>query len=371
MILTTKKYAGHKQARLALPLVSLGAAVAALSGCGGPSTNVGGAGAPTQDSGPVVYGLQAAAVATGATDQGETSGLTFNVTTTSGTTSTTTATGALVAGTKYTTLTGAGPLPIYRTTFSTGIPLGFAPGGAYFNVSSPVAAVPTNYTGSLVFGAYVSTGVQKSLSVNLNTSSIILTSPEAPGFSVPLAFDPTFGSGVLSQAEYKTAPFALPAFMQTTGLHSLHTTIADVGNPVQSSATDFVVATVAPTAVALFLQSLTALTPATATAAAKLTTTAIAAGDTVTLDGGSGIGVYPTGYTGTLADAQGTVVLFTTPGTHTLTETDSTGKTVQTETFTLGTDTAGTTILTPPTPDNAPTGAIAKVVRAAKRTVTH
>lgn len=378
MTRTLKKYTADKRARLALPLVGLGAVAAALSGCGGASTNAGGAGAPTLDSGPVVYGLQPAAVTTGAVDQGETSGLTFNVSTTSGSTTTTTTAGALIAGYKYTTVSGAGPLSVYRTNFSTGIPLGFSAGGAYFNVKSTASAVPTNSTGSLVFGTYVSTGTQNSKQIDLNTSSIVLTSPEAPSFSVPLTFDPAFGSGVLSQAEYKTAPFTLPAFMQTTGLHSLHATVADVGSPVQSSATDFVVATVAPTDVALFLQSINVLVPAVAATAAtpvvaaSVVNTAITPGNTVTIDGGKGIGVYPTGYVGTLADTQGTVVLFTTPGTHTVTETDSKGAVVQTETFTLDPKTTpGTTLLAPPTPDGVPTGIVARIVHVARRAIKH
>ena len=378
MTQTLKKYSADGRARLALSLVGLGAIAAALSGCGGASTNVGGGGAPTLDSGPVVYGLQPAAVTTGAVDQGETSGLTFDVSTTSGSTTTTAAAGALVAGYKYTTISGAGPLAVYRTNFSTGIPLGFSAGGTYFNVKTTGTAVPTNYAGTLVFGTYVSTGTQNTKQIDLNTSSIVLTSPEAPGFSVPLTFDPAFGSGVLSQAEYKTAPFPIPAFLQTTGLHSLHTTVADVGNPAQSSATDFVVATVAPTDVALFLQSINVLVPAVAATAAtpvvaaSVVNTAITPGNTVTIDGGKGIGVYPTGYVGTLADTQGTVVLFTTPGTHTVTETDSKGAVVQTETFTLDPKTTpGTTLLAPPTPDGVPTGPVAKIVHVARRAIKH
>lgn len=339
-----------------LPLLGVGAVAAALSGCGGASTSSGAASVATPNSGPVIYGVNALALASGGATTGETSGLSF--TPTEGTTD-----GAIVGAFAYKTTNGAGPLPAYQADFpngvssdgvvsSAGVPLGFAPEGSYYGTSAAVAALPTNYTGTLTFGAYISTGALNTKPVDLNTSSVVLTSSEDPTFTEPLTFDPNFGTGVLAQTQYKTAAFPMPAFLQTTGLHDLHTTVADVAG--QSSTTDFVVATVAPTNVALFLQSLTVLTPATATAAATTTTTAIAPGDTVTIDGGAGVGVYPAGYTPEIADAQGSVVLFTAPGTHTVTETDPTGALVQTETFTLDPTTAGTTILTPPNPDGAP-----------------
>lgn len=367
----------NKRARVALPLVGLGALAAVLSGCGG-ATSGGGASIATPDSGPVVYGINALALSSGATTQGETSGIAFNASSTDAKGNvTTTPTGVFVGAFAYKTVAGAGPLPAYQAAFpnsgptTAGIPLGFTPSGSsfYYGSSAGVAALPTNYAGALTFGVYASQGARGGNLVPINPSSIVLTSPEAPSFSLPLTFDPTFGSGVLAQTQYKGTTTGVPAFLQTTGLHDLRATIADTAG--QSSTTDFAVASVAPTDVALALPSITVLTPATATAAAALTNTPIAAGDTVTIDGGAGIGVYPTGYTGTLADAQGTVVLFTTPGTHTLTETTSKGTVVQTETFTLAATTAGTTLLGPPTPDGAPTGAIVKKVVRARRLIKH
>lgn len=364
----------HKAVRVALPLAGLGAFAAVLSGCGGASTNNTQIIA-TPDSGPVIYGVNALALSSGALTTGETSSLVF---TPAGGAQTV----ALVGAINYKTTGGAGPLPTYKASFpatgtsDAGVPLGFGAGGLYFNSTTAVSAVPTT-AGNIVFGVYVSPPVKNSAPVDINPSSIVLTSPESPSFSLPIVFDPNFGAGAnVSQTQYKTAPFALPAFMQTTGLHDLKASIADVAG--QSSTTDFAVPVVAPTDVALFLQSINVLVPAVAATAATpakpatVVNTAINPGDTVTIDGGKGIGVYPTGYTGTLADAQGTVVLFTTPGTHTVTETDPTGKTVvQNETFTLASTTAGTTILSPPTPDGAPTGAIAKVIHAAKRIIQH
>lgn len=366
----------------ALPLVGFGALTAVLSGCGGATQN-GANLAPTHDSGPVIYGINANANRTIGTTQG-TSGLSFTDPATSATD------GAVVGVTSYTTTHGPGPLFTYQSTYpngtlsngvtsSPGIPLGFAAGAAYFNIASttPIIAIPTNAS-NLVFGAYASAGVVNNIPVDIVPSSIVLTSSESPSFSLPLTFigAAAIGSGVLAQTQYNSAPFPVPTFMQTAGLHDLRTTISDVdGN---SSTTDFAVATVDPTSVALFLQSINVLVPAvaaTATTPAKPATvvnTAINPGDLVTIDGGPGTGVYPAGYQPTIADAQGTVVLFIKPGTHTVTETDPTGKTtVQTEIFTLATTTAGTTILVPPTPDGAPTGAIAKIVYAAKRIVKH
>jgi hypothetical protein len=366
--MTLKKYFLNKRAlRAALPLAGLGVAAAAFTGCGGATQN-GANLSPIHDSGPVIYGVNANA--NRQIESQETSGLSF---TAGGTTS-----GAVIGVTSYVTTHGPGPLftyqsaypngtPVDGVTSSPGVPLGFAAGAAYFNVAAAitVAAIPTNYAGSLTFGAYASSGVVNNLSVDIVPASIVLTSSESTTFSQPLTFigAGAIGSGVLAQTQYQSAPFAIPAFMQTTGLHDLRTTIADVdGN---SSTTDFAVATVAPTDVALFLQSFDTGTMS----GGNEVFTAITAGDTVTIDGGKGIGVYPTGYAPTTADANGTVVLFTTPGTHTVTEADPTGKTVNTSTFTIPTTAAGTTLFAVPTMTATTVAAVARphaVARAVK-----
>ncbi len=351
--------------RAGLPLAGLGIVAAALSGCGG-ATSGGATAIPTPDSGPVLYGINALAARSGSVTAGETSGLSF-------TPANGALEGAIVGAFAYNTVNGAGPLPSYVASFpnaggkTAGIPLGFPQSGGsfYYNSSAQAAALPTNFTGNIIFGVYASQGAKNGNLVDINPASIVLTSSEAPTFSAPMIFDPNFGTNGISQSQYKTAPFAVPAFMQTTGLHDLRAAIADTAG--QSSTTDFVVATVDPTSVALFLQSINVLVPAvpavgtTPAKPATVVNTAITPGDLVTIDGGPGTGVYPAGYTPTVADAQGTVVLFVKPGTHTVTE-SATGNVVQTETFTLATTTAGTTILVPPTPDGAPAGSARPLV---------
>ena len=334
----------------AVPLAGLGAALAAaLSGCGGATTSTSSFVA-TPDSSPVIYGLGAQAILGPAGVYNETSGLAY---TDSGSG---TQIGVLTAATAFKTDHGPGPIPVYLKSFApAGIPLGFAVTGTYITGANAVA-LPTASAGAVVFRVYVSPGAIGGNSVNINTSSLVLTSSEAPAFSQPLTFDLAgIGVGPLGQGQYTTGTFALPATLATSGVHNLHAVVADTAG--QQTETDFGVAVVAPADVCLFLQSLTANVPATATAAATTKTTAITTGDTVTIDGGKGTGIYPAGATPTIADAQGTVVLFTQPGTHTLTETSAKGVVVQTETFTLPTSTAGTTIESPPTPAQAASAA--------------
>lgn len=348
-LMTPKRPNINKQTlRAVLPLAGLGIVAAALSGCGG-ATSGGAVSLATPNSGPVIYGINALAQSSGAVTTGETSGLAA-ISTSSGAASTTFI-GALTGAIAYNTVAGAGPLPAYVAAFpnsggaTAGVPLGFAPNGTYFNSSAPVAAVATDTADNLVFGIYVSQGAKGGSLVDINTSSPVLTSPESPTFSLPLVFDPNFGSGALAQTQYKTAAFTLPNFMKTTGLHDLRASIADTAG--QSSTTDFAVATVAPTAVAFFLQSFdTGTVDKTNTEVFN----AIAPGDTVTVDGGAGIGVYPAKFAPTVADAQGTVVLFTAPGTHTIVETSTTGKVVNTSTFTVAATTAGATFFAVPAP---------------------
>ena len=333
-----------------LPLSGLGAALAAvLSGCGGATTG-GSAGVATPDSSPVIYGLNAQAAIGG----------TFNATSGLAYTGSDGQTGVLTGATAYKTDAGPGPLPAYQSNFSTGIPLGFPTGGAF--LTGPIGgALPTASAGAVVFRAYISTGTKGGNQVDLNTGSVVLTSSESSTFSQPLTFDGAgIGTGPLGQGQYTTATFALPPALATTGLHNLHTVVSDVAG--QKSETDFAFAEVGPTDVALFLQSFDTGKP---DPKSKTTPPAdifapITAGDTVTIDGGQGTGTYPTGYAATTADAQGTVVLFTTPGAHTVVETDSKGKVVQTSTFTLPATAVGTTIYAVPAPAATTTASVSK-----------
>lgn len=290
-----------------LPLAGLGAALTvALSGCGGATTS----GTPivaTPNSGPVIYGANALAASTGAAVQGETSGMVL----TDGS-----GTGVITGAVGYKTDSGAGPLPAYASTFDAGIPLGFSANGNYFNSTSG-QALTTSYAGSLIFGAYISTGIQNGDKVDLDTNSVVLTSLEDPAFSQKLTFDPNFGRGVLSQAQYKTASFAMPGFLKTTGLHDLHTVIADVAG--QKSETDFNVLALAPTDSAVVMQVLSkdasgyftvAVPGATATITGALPNVPAykAAGAPATLSS-----------TTSYSDSQGVVILFAAPGDQTVT----------------------------------------------------
>lgn len=315
--MTLKRHLFNKQAlRAVLPLVGLGVVAAAISGCGGASTNNNPIVA-TPDSGPVIYGQSALAIINGSTIQGETSGLTF--TPDSGK-----AEAALVAATGYKTVAGSGPLPSYQASFPPiGIPTGFSPGGAYYNNATSIvnAAVPTTYAGNLVFGAYISTGVRSGLPVDLNTGSVVLTSSESSTFSEQLAFDPTFGSGVLAQSQYKTAAFPLPAFMQTTGLHNLHASVSDVDG--QSSATDFSVVSLAPAdSAALVTVNFTNSSKQTApVAGAVATITGALPSVAAYKDSAAPTGADALPITTSYADAQGSVLLFAAPGPQTVTVT--------------------------------------------------
>jgi len=186
----------------------------------------------------------------------------------------------------------------------------------------------------------------------------VLTSPEVPGFSQPLTFDSAGAGNGLNAGQYTTAAFTLP--FTTSGIHQFTAALSDAAG--QSTSTTLGVVVVAPTDVALFLQSFDTGTPdpkSKTTPPADIFT-AITPGDTVTIDGVQGTGVYPTGYAVTTADDQGTVVLFTTPGAHTVTETDAKGTVVQTAAFTLPDTAAGTTIYAVPAPAATTTAAVAK-----------
>lgn len=312
-------------------LATLGASVAlVLSGCGGASNN---AGSANPAATPTIYGINPADGSTG-------SGLEFPVTSTD------------AAGPSTTTATGAvtGALSSTAKPLEGTVPLGFPAG-------TTDSAVPVSQA-DVVFRALAANGNFGSGAGDIVGSSLVLTSPEVPGFSQPLAFDLAGTGNGLNAGQYASAPFTLP--FTTSGIHQFTTSISDVGG--QTSTTTLGVVVVAPTDVALILQSFDTgkPDPASKTKPPADLFTAITAGDTVTIDGGPGTGVYPTGFAPTTADAQGTVVLFTTPGTHTVTETDPKGTVVQTSTFTLPATAAGTTIYAVPAPAATTTASVSK-----------
>jgi hypothetical protein len=306
----------------------LGASTAAvLSGCGGATVNSGG-GAITNAT-PTVYGINSDTGSTG-------SGIEFPQTAASASGSTTTTAGGIVGALSSTAI------PIEGA-----VPLGFPPGAYEADNATAGQAVPTSQP-SVVFRALVANGNAGNAVSPI--TGVTLTSPEVSGFTQTLTFG-SVGTGPAGSAGYATPPFTLP--FTTSGVHQFTASVTDQGG--KSSATVLGVVVVAPTDVALFVSSFdtgtTTQPPVTTppTAPTEVFNT-IAAGDTVTIDGGKGDGVYPTGYSINMPDANGNVVLFAAPGTHTVVETDPTGKIINSNTFTLPATAAGTTIYAVPAP---------------------
>ena len=315
-----------KHLRRAGLLAALGTSVAAaLSGCGGASTNSGNA-APLAT--PVAYGVTPinnnvgfGGVAGSGLESAD--GTTGYITGALSTTAT-----ILASEGGFTTGFAFGPVSADNTTLQVAAPAG-----------------PT----SVIFRADLANGNNGGAVGPIVPSSVVLTSPEVPSFTQPLTFNSALiGVGPDGNAQYVSAAFPSP--FTTSGIHQFAVSVADTGG--QSSSTTFGVVVLAATDVALVLQNFDTGMPdptSTTTPPADIIN-AIAPGDTVTIDGGQGTGVYPAKFPATTADTQGTVVLFTKPGTHTVVETDPTGKVVNTSTFTIAATGAGTTIYTVPAP---------------------
>ncbi len=238
------------------------------------------------------------------------------------------------------------------------IPLGFSGGSFYLDsgagssMAIPATVVPVGT--STVFRAALANGISANNTPPIDSNGVTLSSTDAQWTlgTLPMTFNNAV-TGPFASATYVTGtggnatPFTLP--FTTSGIHTVVATVADTAG--RQTATTFGIPVVAAGNVALFLQNFTIIVaPATELKPAVTKPSPITAGNTVTIDGGQGIGVYPTGYAPTTADAQGTVILFTTAGTHTVTETDPKGAVVQTSTFTIPADSAGTTIIgVPPT----------------------
>ena len=260
---------------------------------------------------------------------------------------------------------------------STGkVPLGFSgtpgtPGSAgdYIDANTvttpavPSAVAPGT---SVVFRAAISNGISSStrsiVPITYNGVSLSSTDPQWTLGTLPMTFNYT-KTGPFANATYVTGtpvssgqgtptPFTLP--FTTTGIHTVILTVSDDGG--QQTATTFSIPVVTSANIALLLQNIIPDSSVTA-AAPKGTAQAIAPGDVVTIDGGPGIGTYPTtGYnaaTGkpsapTTADAQGTVSLFTTPAQHVITDTSTDAKgnvTTTTQTIPASALTAGGTFI--------------------------
>lgn len=230
------------------------------------------------------------------------------------------------------------------------IPQGFSTGGQFIDaVTTARATVPTAVSpgASVIFRAALANGASAGNSPSITTVSLTSADPEWTLGVLPLTFnDPGKNSGPLANGTYVTGtnlipvPFALP--FTTSGIHTVTVTVADAAG--RQTTTTFSIPVVAATNVALFLQNITINVPAvpatttTPEVPATTQTTPITPGDLVSVDGGTAV----------TADAQGTVILFTTPGTHTVTETAPDGTAVvQKATFVLP-DSVSTGSNTPP-----------------------
>lgn len=230
------------------------------------------------------------------------------------------------------------------------VPLGFSTGGAFLAGATPAPTAAVTGT-SVVFRAALANGIADNgaSAISATGNTLSSTDPEWTLGTLPLTFN-VIKTGPLANGTYVTgtggnaAPFALP--FKTSGIHTAIVTVTDAAGRV--TATVFEMPVVTPANVALFAQGVIA-DGQTGTPAA----TAITPGDTVTIDGGAGLGTYPAGYSATTADAQGTVVFFIAPGTHTLVDTSVTPATptaaavttVTTQTIVVAPAAAGTTIL--------------------------
>ncbi len=320
---------------------ALGAAALLLSGCGGGSLQKN-TFANYPNTLPAAYGLEPSAASANLQQTPlfyETSGL--------GTADGTSA--FLTAATDFTIGTNPDGAAVSSNADPNGtgkIPLGFSVDGSYIDRSAGTrSAVSAAAPGaSVLFRAALANGISSNNTPAITTVSLTSADPEWTLGTLPLTFnDPGQNSGPLANGTYVTGtggapvPFALP--FTTSGIHTVAVTVTDAAG--RQTTTTFAIPVVTSTDVALFLQKITVLTPAVAATPtvpavpATPKTTAITPGDLVSVDGGTAVA----------ADAQGTAILFTTPGKHTVTELAADGNsTIQTATFTLAADTAGTTV---------------------------
>jgi hypothetical protein len=279
--------------------------------------------------------------------------------------------------------TGKVPLGFSGMTGASGLGATVGTGGQYIDANTAAtSAIPSAVTPgtSVVFRAAISNGIdsgsRSTVPITYNGVTLSSTDPQWTLGSLPMTFN-YLSTGPFANATYVTGtpvssgqgtptPFVLP--FTTTGVHTLVLTVSDDAG--QQTATTFAIPVVKPSDVALLIQNVdTGTQDSTDPKHPKEVFQAVSAGDTVIVDGGAGIGAYPTGFTPTIADSQGTVIFFVTPGTHTIVDTNvvpATAKaaavtTVTTETITIPASAAGTTIIDPAIA--APT-AIAGAVKA-------
>ncbi len=332
----------HNKKTLTLTGIGMLGAAVLLAGCGGSSLSTQNL-ASRPNTLPYIYGLEPIAYQSSANANGRQEAIEG-----SGFQAASGGQAFITGDTAFTPTTAMGAtLPGPADPNGTGqLPTVFSIGGLYVDANpnntatvTPVTAMPAGT--SVVFRAAIANGQTSTGATGI--SGATLTSADAQLASVagltaglPMTLNPV--GGAFSNATYVTGtggtatPFTIPA-STTAGLHTVAATVTDSAGRVTS--TTFIFPVVTPSTVCLFAQNITA-DGQTGTPAA----TAIAAGDTVTIDGAAGTGTYPSGYTPTIADPQGTVVFFVAPGTHTLVDTHqvaATSKTAATTTTTTQT----------------------------------
>jgi hypothetical protein len=217
------------------------AAAFAINGCGGTTTK-GANLVPVPSAGPSIEGLQPLAFVRG-----------NGVYEVSGFGSPSNSTMAYDTGGISYTDNGLPPIDVAD---GNPFPLGFAPGGAFVNSPPYGAALAPGQ--QVIFRAAIATGQNGKTNqvINLNPASVVLTSPEDPGFSEPLTFsDDIYGTtspltGPLANGTYTTNAFTLP--FATTGLHTVTCSCADVAG--NTAATTFQSLVLASNAAAVLVQ---------------------------------------------------------------------------------------------------------------------
>lgn len=328
---------------------ALGAATLLLGGCGGNSFQKNTFG-NYANALPAVYGIEPAAASSNLQN-------TLSFFETSGLGSADSKTAYITGATDFAVLKNPDKSTLLINVDPNGtgkIPLGFSVAGSYIDAASgagaPVSAVQTGT--STVFRAALANGISANNAPPISANGVTLSStdPEWTLGTLPMIFPNDKLTGPLSNGTYATGtgttvtPFTLP--FTTSGIHTVIVSVTDDAG--RQTATTFGMPVVKQTDVALFAQNVTADGQVGAPKA-----TAIAAGDTVTIDGGPGLGTYPTGYAATTGDTQGTVVLFVAPGTHKLVDTNvvpatataAAVTTVTTQTITIPASAAGSTII--------------------------
>ncbi|MDQ2686958.1 MAG: hypothetical protein M3Y28_03740 [Armatimonadota bacterium] len=325
-------------------LCALGAALL-LSGCGGVTSFQSKTFGPPTPAGPAAYGLQGTAANPSLTAQ---TGGPFFVEV-SGLGSPDGSKVYLTAASDFKIISGAGPLSDVDPNKTSKVPIGFSTGGLYIDsltgggtFATPEAVAPGT---PVVFRAAISNGISadgKSIPIKYNGVSLSSTDPEWTLSTLPMTFNFT-NNGPLANGTYVTGqpvttgngtpvPFPLP--FTTTGLHSLTVSVTDDNG--QQTQTTYAIPVAQPSDVTVFAQS---IDTGSKDKKGKEVFQPFEAGDKVALSapvaGTQGDAV---------ADQQGTVVLFTTPGARTLTYTSADGSTTYTQTLDLS-NAAGTTVI--------------------------